>query len=92
MTNPNPPLSLKEVIDRVTKAEVRNQEAEKRNRKQTVQHRSLQAKAIGSLKEGGKVKKTGIYKLHRGEQVATVKQAKKIAKKGGLATLLSGNE
>ena len=92
MTNPNSPLSLEEVIDRVTKADARNQEAEKRKRKQTAQHRSLQAQALGSLKEGGKVKKTGIYKLHKGEQVATVKQTKEISKKGGLAALLLGNK
>jgi len=29
-----------------------------------------------SFKHGGKVKKTGIYKLHKGEKVLTAKQAK----------------
>lgn len=32
------------------------------------------SKPLGSYKNGGKVKKTGIYKLHKGE---TVKKAKK---------------
>lgn len=29
---------------------------------------------LGSLKKGGKVKKTGLYKLHRGEKVVPVKE------------------
>jgi hypothetical protein len=31
-------------------------------------------KPLGSFKKGGKVKKTGIYKLHKGEKVQTLKQ------------------
>jgi len=31
---------------------------------------------IPGFKHGGKVKKTGIYKLHKGEKVLTAKQAK----------------
>lgn len=33
----------------------------------------------GSLKKGGKIKKTGIYRLHKGEKVLNSKQAKKSA-------------
>ena len=32
------------------------------------------AEPIGSFKKGGPVKKTGLYKLHKGERVLTVKQ------------------
>lgn len=32
---------------------------------------------IGSFKKGGKVKKTGNYKLHKGEKVVPVKKVKK---------------
>lgn len=35
----------------------------------------------GSFKKGGKVKKTGIYKLHKGERVLNVKQVKTMSKK-----------
>ncbi len=31
---------------------------------------------LGSYKKGGKVKKTGLYKLHKGEKVLTKKKAK----------------
>ena len=45
--------------------------------------RSFSAIAAGpkSFKKGGKVKKTGIYKLHKGEKVVTAKQAKRPASK-----------
>ena len=36
---------------------------------------------IGSLKNGGKVKKTGLYKLHKNEVVMTPKQMKMYEKK-----------
>lgn len=45
---------------------------------------------MGSYKKGGKVKKTGAYKLHKSERVLTVKQTKKLEKKGGLAAVLGG--
>jgi len=32
---------------------------------------------LGSLKKGGKIHKTGLYKLHKGELVLTAKQAKR---------------
>ena len=44
-------------------------------------------KPLGSFKKGGKVKKTGAYKLHKGEVVANPKQSKKIAAKGGMKAL-----
>lgn len=44
----------------------------------------------GSFKKGGKVKKTGIYKLHAKERVLNAKQTAKVAKKGGLAAILGG--
>lgn len=34
-----------------------------------------------SFKKGGKVKKTGVYKLHKGERVLTVRATKKLAGK-----------
>jgi len=34
---------------------------------------------LGSYKKGGKVKKTGLYKLHKGEKVVPVKSKKKRA-------------
>ena len=36
---------------------------------------------LGSLKKGGKVKKTGLYKLHKNEVVLTQKQMKMYEKK-----------
>lgn len=37
-------------------------------------------KLLGSFKKGGKVKKTGKYKLHKGEVVVPVKKVKKMKK------------
>ncbi len=48
-------------------------------------------KPLGSFKKGGKVKKTGVYKLHKGEEVANAKQTAKMDKKGGLAKMLAGD-
>lgn len=44
-------------------------------------HPEKNLKLKGSLKKGGKIKKTGIYKLHKGERVLTKKQQKKLKKK-----------
>ena len=44
-------------------------------------------KPLGSYKKGGKVKKTGTYKLHAKERVLNPKQTRKFEKKGGLAAL-----
>jgi len=44
-------------------------------------------KPLGSFKKGGKVKKTGIYKLHAKERVLNAKQTKKL---DGLAKGLKG--
>ena len=42
------------------------------------------AKAIpGSFKHGGKVRKTGFAKVHKGEEVLTKAQRKKVARKRG---------
>jgi hypothetical protein len=38
--------------------------------------------ALPSYKKGGKVKKTGVAKLHKGERVLTAKQAKTSTAKG----------
>lgn len=48
---------------------------------------TFQPKAVGSaspdsFKRGGKVRKTGIAKVHKGERVLTKKQAKKYRKRG----------
>jgi hypothetical protein len=39
----------------------------------------LERKGLKGFKRGGKVKKTGIAKVHKGERVLTAKQAKKAA-------------
>lgn len=44
---------------------------------------------LGQFKKGGKVKKTGIYKLHKNERVLNAKQTKKM-ESGGLMTALGG--
>lgn len=44
---------------------------------------SQMLKPLGSFKKGGKVKKTGLYKLHKGERVNPVKKAKKKVGKAG---------
>lgn len=46
-------------------------------------------KVQGSYKKGGKVKKTGIYRLHKGERVLNRKQTKKVESKG-MKAVLSG--
>ena len=38
---------------------------------------------LGSFKRGGKVKRTGDYKLHRGERVLTKRQAKRLKARRG---------
>lgn len=50
---------------------------------------SQQAKP-NSYKKGGKVKKSGMAKVHKNERVLTVKQTKKFEKKGGLSKLSGG--
>lgn len=37
---------------------------------------SIIGSILGSFKRGGKVRKTGVYKLHRGEKVLTRKQSR----------------
>jgi hypothetical protein len=41
----------------------------------------LGAKGLKGFKKGGKVKRTGVYKLHKGEKVQTAAAAKKAAAK-----------
>jgi|SRR5579871_4931299 len=49
-------------------------------------------KPLGSFKKGGKIKKTGIYKLHKNERVLNAKQTKKAeAGKSPLMKSLSGS-
>lgn len=43
--------------------------------------KSLAEMVKGSFKKGGKVKKTGIYKLHKGEKVLTKEETMKHEKK-----------
>jgi hypothetical protein len=40
-----------------------------------------------SFKKGGKVKRSGVAKVHKGERVLTTKQTKAFDKKGGLSKL-----
>ena len=49
-------------------------------------------KPLGSFKKGGKVKKTGVYKLHAKEQVMNAKQTAKADKMGGMAAVLAGKK
>lgn len=54
---------------------------ESADKKKAGKHQSLLGLAMGKMKvpgfkHGGKVKKTGIYKLHKGEKVLTARQAK----------------
>jgi hypothetical protein len=46
--------------------------------------KELESKGLKGFKRGGKVKKTGVYKLHKGEKVVTAKAAAKkpVAHKG----------
>lgn len=48
------------------------------------------AKVIGEFSKGGKVKKTGIYKLHAKERVLNPSQTKKAEKMSGMKSVLSG--
>lgn len=50
------------------------------------------AKVMGSFKKGGKVKKTGVYKLHAKERVLNSKQTAKMESKGGIGAVLSGEK
>ena len=43
--------------------------------------RKIAGKLVGSYKKGGKIKKTGIAKVHKGERVLTKKQTKKFDQK-----------
>jgi hypothetical protein len=43
--------------------------------------RNTAAQRLGSFKKGGKVKRTGTYKLHAGEEVLTKRQAKRMKSK-----------
>jgi hypothetical protein len=45
----------------------------------------LAAKGLKGFKKGGKVKKTGLAKVHKGERVLTAKQAQKPAVKRAVA-------
>lgn len=45
---------------------------------------------LGSFHKGGKVKKTGVYRLKNKERVLSPKQTAKFEKKGGLAAMLGG--
>ena len=49
-------------------------------------------KVQGSYKKGGKVKKTGIYRLHKKERVLNASQTKKMDAKGGLRARLGGKK
>lgn len=47
-------------------------------------------KVMGEFSKGGKVKKTGVYKLHAKERVLNPKQTKKAEKSSALKSVLSG--
>jgi hypothetical protein len=63
---------------------------------QTLQDKSAQVNQFkapqpqakpNSFKKGGKVKRSGVAKVHKGERVLTTKQTKAFDKKGGLSKL-----
>jgi len=37
-------------------------------------------RVLGEMKKGGMIKKTGVYKLHKGEMVVPVKNVEKVKK------------
>lgn len=81
---PKPP-SAPSPVDKVnSKAQYGDRQGEKRI------DVSDMTKPIGSYKKGGKVKKTGVYRLHKKERVLNPKQAKKFEKRGGLSALMGG--
>lgn len=47
-------------------------------------------KVMGEFSKGGSVKKTGIYKVHKGERVLNPKQTKKAEKSSAMKQVLSG--
>jgi hypothetical protein len=51
------------------------------NPNNSMQTTSAQSPLIGSKKKGGKVKRTGAYRLHKGERVLTVRESKDYRKK-----------
>jgi hypothetical protein len=44
----------------------------------------------GSMRKGGRVKKTGLYRLHKGEEVVPPEKARKARKSGRKASRSSG--
>lgn len=48
-----------------------------RNRYRSPEDQNSGGQALGSFKKGGKVPKTGLYKLHKGEKVVPAKKRKK---------------
>lgn len=42
---------------------------------QTIHARELAKETMGSMKKGGKVRKTGLYRLHAGETVTPAKKS-----------------
>lgn len=59
---------------------------------QRIDTSDMTKKLLGSYKKGGKVKKTGIYKLHAKEQVLNAKTTAKVKAKGGMAAVLAGKK
>jgi hypothetical protein len=47
-------------------------------------------KVMGEFSKGGPVKKTGVYKVHKGERVLNPKQTKKAEKSSAMKSVLSG--
>lgn len=50
----------------------------KRTRDKMATRGDFESRPIRSLKKGGKVKKTGLARVHKGERVLTAKQARKV--------------
>lgn len=89
----NPPVSSKPKPSTPAKTDLVNPKARygDRGNEKRIPDSELKEmqKPLGSYKKGGKVKKTGVYKLHKGERVLNRKQTKKMAKKG-MKAVLSG--
>jgi len=76
-------MNLQQKMARIQQLESDRAASDRGDRAAGSPSRSFSAIAAGpkSFKKGGKVKKTGIYKLHKGEKVVTAKQAKRPASK-----------
>ena len=74
----------KAIIDPDTQAEISKEalqkELERLMRRRPAPQPEPGLRILGELKSGGMIKKTGVYKLHKGEMVVPVKNVEKVKK------------